>query len=84
MLNTFDSLAEFENIEKENSEKTISENNATVDVSAIINRLNDMETKINKLLNERENFPTSGKADNIEVETKNESEVTENESDTSI
>lgn len=67
MLNTFDALAAFsDNNDAEKNNDTPNsgaENNATVDLSAIINRLNDMETKINQMLNKSTDFPTRGKPD---------------------
>lgn len=49
MIDTFDALATFdENGERENAENMNS--TAAVDMSAIINRLNDLETKINAVL----------------------------------
>lgn len=67
MLNTFDALAKFpsdENTETDNDTHQQNDTNASVDMSAIINRLNEMETKINELVNKATDFPTRGKNDN--------------------
>lgn len=62
MLNTFDALAKFPSESNGESESTTSaaDNNATVDMSAIINRLNEMETKINQLVNKATEIPARG------------------------
>lgn len=62
MLNTFDALAKFPSENNGESEPTTSaaDNNATVDMSAIINRLNEMETKINQLVNKAAEIPMRG------------------------
>lgn len=65
MLNTFEALAKFSDEEK-NVENDTQQNdtNATVDLSSIINRLNEMETKINELVNKGTDFPARGNNDN--------------------
>lgn len=79
MLNTFDALADFSDTEKE--VETKSGENASVDLSSIINRLNDMENKLNQLVNAQTQFPTSGNENN-DMNNISESEE-ENESNTS-
>lgn len=54
MVKTFDALAKFGGDENENAETTPqAENTASVDLSAVINRLNDLETAINELRREQ-------------------------------
>lgn len=70
MLNTFSALAQFggdnDNAAEKNSgaaENQQTDSNAAVDISAVVNRLNEMETKLNQLLNRETDFPARGKND---------------------
>lgn len=81
MLSTFESLAEFDSLEKGETIEQEANDNATVDMTSIINRLNDMETKINQLLNASTSFPTRGN-ENKDNTITNESEENNNESNT--
>lgn len=82
MLSTFKALADFpenENVENEQQ----SGENASVDLSSVINRLNDMENKINQIINAQTappEIPTHGNEENIE---NNSEEEKNNESNTS-
>ncbi len=89
MLNTFDALANFDsNNNAINENPTVS----AVDMSAIINRLNDLESKINSLLqkntvvetqqvnnsseNESDDFPTRGKNESDDFPTRGKNDET--------
>lgn len=89
MLNTFDALAQFggntETAENDNNENQQTDDNAAVDISSIVNRLNEMETKINQILNRDTEFPTRGKnnsGDNNDNDNDNENGVNNNASET--
>lgn len=82
MLSTFKALADFSENENAENEQQSGEN-ASVDLSSIINRLNDMENKINQIINAQTappEIPTRGNEENIE---NNSEEEKNNESNTS-
>lgn len=75
MLSTFDALAR-DVAEEDNNEV---ENNMSVDMSAIINRLNELETKVNEILNKttepvQNDVPQPQEREITETETETESE----------
>lgn len=78
MINTFDALARFSGDEKSNDDANTSEvevdNNASVDLTSVIKRLNEMEVKINQLLNTalEPEIPARGKSEDIEIESEEE------------
>lgn len=74
MLNTFDALVP--NTEEVEGEEL--EQNPSVDIAAIINRLNDLESKVNELLN-KATEPTETETETEPTET--ETTETENESE---
>lgn len=59
MLNTFDALAEFDNDNSESETSNPTNDNATVDLSSILNRINEIETKLNMVLNKTTEPPTN-------------------------
>lgn len=84
MLNTFNELLGENSESSENTAvENMAENNATVDISAIINRLNSLETAVDKLLHgetakaKDDENPINGKDGENPINGKDEGEQVE-------
>lgn len=77
MINNFGRLADFEREDSNAESAETLENSSAVDMSAILNRLYELEIKVNKLLSrttELSDSPDNGTAEDLSRTRENEEE----------